>query len=95
MWGSTTEDGRPLGDGCQTPDLAPTVVEAMRSELERFMSHCIKLGLLGRFPGTSDDFGHCFWATRNGYPEGFVDRGWGELGDQLAKAAKTFSVCEL
>jgi hypothetical protein len=39
-------------------------------------------------------FGHDFWLTRNGHGAGFWDRGLGDLGERLTKAAKVYgSVC--
>lgn len=38
---------------------------------------------------------HDFWLTRNGHGAGFWDRGLGELGTALTKAAKTFGTCDL
>lgn len=40
------------------------------------------------------DAGHDFWLTRNGHGAGFWDRGLGELGDLLTKAAETFKQCD-
>lgn len=34
--------------------------------------------------------GHDFWLTRNGHGAGFWDRGAGESGDKLTKAAKVY-----
>ena len=34
--------------------------------------------------------GHDFWLTRNGHGAGFWDRGLGELGERLSKAAKVY-----
>lgn len=34
--------------------------------------------------------GHDFWLTREGHGAGFWDRGLGELGDKLTKAAETW-----
>jgi hypothetical protein len=34
--------------------------------------------------------GHDFWLTRNGHGAGFWDRGLGDLGERLSKAAKVY-----
>lgn len=34
--------------------------------------------------------GHDFWLTRNGHGAGFWDRGLGEVGERLSKAAKVY-----
>lgn len=34
--------------------------------------------------------GHDFWLTRNGHGVGFWDRGMGDLGEHLSKAAKVY-----
>lgn len=39
--------------------------------------------------------GYDFWLTRNGHGAGFWDRGYGEAGDKLSKAADAFGVCDL
>lgn len=36
-----------------------------------------------------------FWLTRNGHGAGFWDRGLGELGERLSKAAKAFGGSDL
>lgn len=36
------------------------------------------------------DAGHDFWLSRNGHGTGFWDRGLGEVGDKLAKAASAY-----
>jgi hypothetical protein len=39
--------------------------------------------------------GHDFWLTRNGHGVGFWDRGLGELGERLSKAAKVYGGIDL
>lgn len=36
-----------------------------------------------------------FWLTRNGHGAGFWDRGYGELGDKLTKAAEVYGVVDV
>ena len=45
-------------------------------------------GKYEREPYDARRAGHDYWYTRNGHGTGFWDRGLGELGDQLAKAAR-------
>lgn len=47
-------------------------------------------GLIALLNLTADDIGHNFWLSRQGHGTGFWDRGWGEVGDTLHAAAKTF-----
>lgn len=50
-------------------------------------------------PRGDDDYwgslGHDLWLTRNGHGAGFWDRGLGELGERLTKAAKTYGEVDL
>lgn len=39
--------------------------------------------------------GHDFWLTRNGHGAGFWDRGLGELGERLTRAAKVYGSVDL
>ncbi len=39
--------------------------------------------------------GHDFWLTRNCHGAGFWDRGLGDLGDKLSRAAKVYGSVEL
>lgn len=39
--------------------------------------------------------GHDFWLTRNGHGTGFWDRGLGDKGDRLTKAAKVYGSVDL
>lgn len=39
--------------------------------------------------------GHDFWLTRNGHGAGFWDRGLGELGERLTRAAKVYGSRDL
>lgn len=37
--------------------------------------------------------GHDFWLTRNSHGAGFWDRGAGEVGERLSKAARVYGEC--
>lgn len=39
---------------------------------------------------TDEQNGHDFWLTRCGHGAGFWDRGYGELGEKLSKAARAY-----
>lgn len=39
--------------------------------------------------------GHDFWLTRNGHGAGFWDRGLGDIGERLSKAAKSYGSVDL
>lgn len=44
---------------------------------------------------TIDQAGHDFWLSRNGHGAGFFDRGLGEVGDALQRAAEAFPRLDL
>jgi hypothetical protein len=44
---------------------------------------------------TPESLGHDFWLTRNRHGAGFWDRGLGELGERLTKAAQSFGESDL
>jgi len=46
-------------------------------------------------PTAACSAGHDFWLTRNGHGAGFWDRGLGELGEALTKAAHEFGELDL
>lgn len=82
-------------------DLAPECLEAMRKDCQDFIeANEADLAEYDERMGNeqwtgSERAGHDFWLTRNGHGAGFWDRGLGELGDRLSKAAKVYGSCDL
>lgn len=65
-------------------------IEANRADLE---AYCERMH--GEDYTGSERAGHDFWLTRNGHGAGFWDRGLGDLGDRLSKAAKVYGSVDL
>jgi len=101
LWSSTYgENGENnLDDGKH--ELSCSAREQMEKDCEDFLNYCEREEI-DPFPdynnGEFSDLelsGHDFWLTRNGHGAGYWDRGLGEIGDKLTKAAKTFGTCDL
>lgn len=96
LWSSTDEDGEPLDSGTRDIEcIAAPTWERMQSDLRDFT-----LENLGEFVAyvrlrTVAEFGHDFWLTRNGHGAGFWDRGLGELGERLTRAASAYGTMDL
>jgi len=88
LWSSTDDEGNPFDDVYEINDFAEYAVDSMRSDCLEFYNahhHIMR--------DANPDFarhGHDFWLTRNGHGAGFFDRGYGERGDALSKAAKAY-----
>ena len=90
LWASTDEEGEPL-DMYQDIDIAPESLAAMVADCEAFQrDNADDLAELD-----DGQAGHDFWLTRNGHGAGFWDRGLGELGDRLSKAAHVYGSSDL
>ena len=91
LWSSNDDDGKPLdGTGFNLSDSA---VETMRWDCRAFIR--VNRDLLERSGLSAGQAGHNFWLTQNGHGTGFWDRGLGEVGEALSKAAKIFGECNL
>jgi hypothetical protein len=91
LWSTTDESredgGDPLDDNYGPEDLTPACLAVMRADCAGFLAYCAEIGL--DVAELADaQMGHDFWLTRNGHGAGFWDRGLGELGDKLSKAAR-------
>lgn len=95
IWSSIDDNNEPLDGNYDQFDLSAACVEGMRQSVTDFVSQCKKLGLLEKYDGTPEQFGHDFWLTRNGHGVGFWDRGLGDLGDKLTDVAKSYGNCDL
>jgi hypothetical protein len=95
-WSSIDEDGESL-EPFQFSDKAE---KKMKEDLDSFIEYCetnISERMFFEYQNLQEpeQFAHDFWLTRNGHGAGFWDRGLGEIGDILTKAAKTFGECNL
>jgi len=89
------ENGSPLPQTFGFTDLAPGSLAEIVTECKQFQeANAETLGKVyesgkdgGESAYTDEMAGHDFWLTRNGHGAGFWDRGLGDLGDVLTKAA--------
>ena len=81
-------DLSPDSDIPSDADFAPEAVTAARNTCAAFLSNNEALALQYVDAGkTWDAFGHDLWFTRNRHGVGFWDRGLGDIGQALTKAA--------
>lgn len=101
LWSSTGDDGLPLDDTCYLEDISERTYQEMQEDCEDFVqanSEDLRdfASLRGSEQWSAADLaGHDFWLTRNGHGAGFWDRGLGELGERLTKAAKAYGGVDL
>lgn len=106
LWSSCGPDEEPyacenLDDLFSVEDISPETMASMREDCEDFcksnhadlLAYCEAMGN-EQWSGEMRA-GHDFWLTRNGHGAGFWDRGLGELGERLTKAAKVYGSVEL
>jgi hypothetical protein len=106
LWSSNDESdesgGKPMDDNYGLDDIAPETWKQFAEDCEDFQK--ANKALLRKYykqykPVGGHDVtecaGHDFWLTRNGHGAGFWDRGIGELGDELSKAATIYSGVDL
>jgi hypothetical protein len=87
LWSSTDDDGKPLDSGDY--ELSEQAKKQLTEDAMDFYSHH---GIDIDDPAQG---GHDFWLTRNRHGAGFWDRGLGELGQELTKAAHAYGSCDL
>jgi len=90
LWASSTgDDEKPLDDqGFTIHDFTQKAIkEAIKDANEFIRKNREDLEAVG----DPSQHGHDFWLTRNHHGAGFWDRGYGEVGERLTKAAHTFS----
>lgn len=98
LWSSTDADGQPLDRNYCVDDIDPETVEKMKDDCQMFQMFFSRLidEAKEKKPGYDDDHaGHDFWLTRNRHGVGFWDRGLGEVGEKLTKAAHVFGEVDL
>ena len=84
---STPAGGVPLEDNYGPYDIAPDTLRQMLADCVRFRAE--NAADLRELDNT-EQAGHDFWLTREGYGVGFWDRDLGELGERLSEAASRF-----
>lgn len=93
LWSSVDDQDEPLDADHAIDDIAPATLAQMRADVAGFVaSNANTLAQAGLDDG---QIGHDFWLTRNHHGAGFWDRGLGELGDSLAKAANNCGSVDL
>jgi hypothetical protein len=88
---STPEGGYPLDDNYDAEDLTNKALDNIIADCDAFQEDNAE-DLSGLADGCC---GHDFWLSRNGHGAGFWDRGYGELGNRLHKAAKVYGECNI
>lgn len=91
LWSSTDDDGGPLSGEHDTDNIDAATRAEMLSDCRDFWASNYAY-LRTMDPGQA---GHDFWLTRNGHGAGFWDRGLGELGERLTRAAKIYGGVDL
>jgi hypothetical protein len=101
LWSSRGPSEEPhacenLDDLFDADDIAPETLAKMREDCKDFieanaadLAEYDKLMANEQWSGAARA-GHDFWLTRNGHGAGFWDRGLGDLGERLSKAAKVY-----
>ena len=86
LWSSLDENGNPLDDTHDTSDYSQEAEDKMREDCRIFYNENRNL----MYDANTDfsQHGHDFWLSRNGHGAGFWDRGNGEIGERLHKAAQ-------
>lgn len=86
LWASVGDDGEPLDKTFSLRDIAPDATKTIKSDCYDFVAQNWK-DLANLNPAQT---GHDFFLTRNGHGAGFWDRGLGDVGDRLTKAAEAY-----
>lgn len=91
LWSSTDDDGEPLDREHGTDSIDAGTRADMLSDCRDFWaSNYADLHTM-----EPDQAGHDFWLTRNGHGAGFWDRGLGQQGERLTRAAKIYGGVDL
>jgi hypothetical protein len=101
LWSSThfadqqDHRGTSFDDLYDVSDFDDAQVKSVEQTLDDFHAYVAEtLGdVLDAFDDT--DIAHDLWLSRNGHGAGFFDGDYGEHGDALQAAAKTFGSCDL
>lgn len=91
LWSTSLDGLEAMDNRYSTDDLSPEAKQRMSEDCERFwQENAADLAVVGEAGA-----GHDFWLTRNRHGAGFWDRGLGELGERLTKAAHAVGGCDL
>ena len=93
LWSSTDSDGNPLDNVFDESGVDAATKKEMLRDCSKFMQK--NKDLLDESGLSASDIGHNFWLSRNGHGAGFFDKGLGEVGKKLQKAAKDFGSYDL
>lgn len=89
-WAESGDPESPLGENASPDRLTRKARKVCEELCADFIGYCTGAGIDYSKIDPSQ-MGHDLWLTMQGHGAGFWDRGLGRLGDQLTKAAKTFS----
>ena len=91
-WGPTPDDEPISADELHSEwDIDDAIRQELRSDVRAFMED-EEADLGDMLP---QQIGHDFWLTREHHGAGFWDRGLGERGDRLTKAAQCYGSIDL
>lgn len=95
LWSSTDNSdesgGVPLDENYNVEDIDDESIEQAIKDCADFRgSNADDLANAG----DDSQNGHDFWLTRNGHGAGFWDRGYGDVGERLSKAAEVYGECD-
>ncbi len=87
----------PMDDVASADDVADEARAEMRAECLDFLAfnYSDVLAMVATAGFDYASVGHDFWLTRNGHGAGFWDRGLGEIGERLSKAARVYGSSDL
>lgn len=97
LWSSVSDDDEGIQDSHSITDLAPTTLAEMIKDCQKFQkANDDDLDKACEARGHDMSYmGHDFWLSRVGHGTGFWDRGLGELGEKLHKAAESYGNVDL
>lgn len=92
LWSSTDDNSEPLDATYDVADIDKESVVSARELCAEFLHNNAEdvADYVGRIEVANpwDQAGHDLWLTSQGHGAGFWDRGLGDVGDRLTKAAK-------
>ena len=91
LWSSLDDDGQPFDSTIDQNNIDNVALDELRSDCDKFVEANAD-DLADIDPGQA---GHDFWLTRNHHGAGFWDRGLGDVGDRLTKAAHVYGEVNL
>jgi len=100
LWSSIDDNCYPLDGDYSIDDCSDSLKVSAKNDILDFFELCQEAGLIGEYIERvgmvwGAQFGHDFWLTRNGHGAGFWDRGFGKLGGELTRLAKSYGTVDL